>query len=182
MSVKVHISLYRGDIALVPAKIAFIGFPRVGKSTLLKMVMGNRPPLDYKPTIGLDLGSLKFSENVNGVVWDIGGQKNFQPLWDTFLNGAHLIVTVTDSTPKNVLQTKQIVDMIARKRNTRIIAIANKQDVDGHMTALRVEHLLQVPTYPMVAIEEKNKDSFFLILLEELIKTTGSEEGDNNGS
>lgn len=70
---------------MASAKIAFIGYPKVGKSTLLKMVTGQRPPLDYKPTIGLDLGTVKMSENVNGVVWDIGGQKNFQPLWDSFL-------------------------------------------------------------------------------------------------
>ena len=167
---------------MVPAKIAFIGFPRVGKSTLLKMVMGATPPLDYKPTIGLDLGTVKFGDNVSGVIWDLAGQENFQPLWDSFLEGAHLIVTVTDSTPKNVLQTKQIVDMIARKRNTRIIAIANKQDVDGHMSATRVENVLQVPTYPMVALEEKNKDNFYFTLVEELINATESEEEENNGN
>lgn len=94
-----------------------------------------------------------------------------------FLEGADLIVTVTDSTPQNVLQTKQIVDMIARKRNTRIIAIANKQDAEGHMSSSRVENILQVPTYPMVAIEEKNKEDLHLILLEELINATNPEEG-----
>ncbi|MHA1301033.1 MAG: ADP-ribosylation factor-like protein [Candidatus Helarchaeota archaeon] len=167
--------------AKVAAKIAFIGYPRVGKSTLLKMASGNRPPLDYKPTIGLDLGNMRLCDSVNGVIWDIGGQKNFQPLWDSFLSGADLVVTVTDSTPKNVLQTKQIVDMIARKHNARIIAIANKQDQDGHMNAKRVEDVLQVPTYPMVAIEEKNKDNFQMIIIDELIKATESEEGENNG-
>ncbi|MFX0137974.1 MAG: hypothetical protein ACFFDN_30310, partial [Candidatus Hodarchaeota archaeon] len=86
-----------------------------------------------------------------------------------------------DSTPKNVLQTKQMVDMLARKQNTRIIAIANKQDMDGHMSAKRVENLLQVPTYPMVAIEEKNKDNFHMIIIDELIKATEPEEGDEDG-
>ncbi|MFX1449807.1 MAG: ADP-ribosylation factor-like protein [Promethearchaeota archaeon] len=168
--------------AKVAAKIAFVGFPRVGKSTLLKMVQGYKPPLDYKPTIGLDIGSTRLCESVNGVIWDIGGQKNFQPLWDSFLKGANLIVTVTDSTPKNVLQTKQMVDMLARKQKTRIIAIANKQDTDGHMSADRVENILQVPTYPMVAIEKKNKQSFHMIIIEELIKATEPEEEDDNGN
>ncbi|MHA1378810.1 MAG: ADP-ribosylation factor-like protein [Candidatus Helarchaeota archaeon] len=169
--------------AKVAAKIAFIGYPRVGKSTLLKMATGCRPPLDYKPTIGLDLGNMKLCDSVNGVIWDIGGQKNFQPLWDSFLEGADLIVTVTDSTPKNVLQTKQIVDMVARKRRkTRVIAIANKQDQDGHMNAKRVEDVLQVPTYPMVAIEEKNKDNFQMVIIEELIKATEPEKGEKDGN
>ena len=91
-------------------------------------------------------------------------------------------MTVTDSTPKNVLQTKQMVNMLARKQNTRIIAIANKQDMDGHMSAERVENLLQVPTYPMVAIEEKNKDNLHMIIIDELIKATEPEEGDADGN
>ena len=162
----------------VAAKVAFIGFPRVGKSTLLKMATGSRPPLDYKPTIGLDLGNMQLCNTVNSVIWDIGGQKNFQPLWDGFLEVADLIVTVTDSTPQNVLQTKQIIESLARKHNSRIIAVANKQDQDGHMDAKRVEDVLNVPTYPMVAIEEKNKENFKMVIIEELIKATESDDGE----
>lgn len=162
--------------ANIAAKIAFIGYPRVGKSTLLKMATGFKPPLEYKPTIGLDIGKMNLCNSVKGVLWDIGGQKNFKPLWDSFLEGADLIVTVTDSTPTNVLQTKQILDMVVRKHNTRIIAIANKQDQDGRMDAKRVEDVLQVPTYPMVAIEEKNQDNFKMFIIEELIKATETEE------
>jgi small GTP-binding protein len=164
----------------VAAKVAFIGFPRVGKSTLLKMVTGQRPPLDYKPTIGLDLGNVPLCDTVSSVIWDFAGQKAFMPLWDGFLQGANLIVTVTDSTPQNVLQTKQIVESLAKKHQTRIIAVANKQDQDGHMTASRIEDVLQVPTYPMVAIEEKNQDVFKEIIIEELIKAT-EPEGDEDG-
>ena len=162
----------------VAAKVAFIGFPKVGKSTLLKMATGFKPPLDYKPTIGLDLGNMKLCNTVSSVIWDIGGQKNFQPLWDGFLEGANLIVTVTDSTPQNVLQTKQIIESLTRKHNTRIIAVANKQDQDGHMDAKRVEDVLNVPTYPMVAIEEKNKENFKMVIIEELIKATEPEDGE----
>ena len=73
--------------AKVAAKIAFVGLPRVGKSTLLKMVQGCKPPLDYKPTIGLDIGSTRLCENVNGVIWDIGGQKTFNRYGILFLEG-----------------------------------------------------------------------------------------------
>ena len=172
----------RLDQAKVSAKITFIGYPKVGKSTLLKMVTGGKPPLDYQPTIGLALGSMRLCKSVSGVIWDIGGQKNFRPLWDSFLEGSNLIITVTDSTPQNVLQTKQMVEMLTRKQNTRIIAIANKQDQDGHMTAERIEHILEVPTYPMVAIEEKNKDLFHMIIIEELINATEPEEGEEHGN
>ena len=132
--------------------------------------------MDYRPTMGLDFGSMKLGEH-EIKLWDIGGQTQFQPLWDSFLTGTYLTVIVTDSTPKNVLQSKQIVDMLARKStsNSRIIAIANKQDMDGHMKAKRVEDVLHVPTYPLVAIEEENADNIHMIILKELIEAT---EGD----
>ncbi|MHA1143538.1 MAG: ADP-ribosylation factor-like protein [Candidatus Helarchaeota archaeon] len=163
---------------MVSVKVSFVGFPSVGKSTLIKLLSGKKPNLDYKPTMGLDFGSIKLGEH-EIKLWDIGGQDQFRPLWDSFMQGSYLAVVVTDSTPQNVLQSKQIVEMIARKnRDTRIIAIANKQDMDGHMQAKRVEDVLHVPTYPMVAIEEENTERVHMILLRELLEATtgGSAE------
>lgn len=157
---------------MVSVKVSFIGFPSVGKSTLIKLLSGKKPNLDYKPTMGLDFGSIKLGEH-EIKLWDIGGQTRFQQLWDTFLQGSYLAVVVTDSTPQNVLQSKQIVEMINRKnRETHVIAIANKQDMDGHMQAKRVEDVLHVPTYPMIAIEEGNADGVHSIILKELLEAT----------
>jgi len=47
-----------------------------------------------------------------------------------------------------------------------IVCLANKQDLTGHMTPDRVEDLLKIKTYPMVAIDPNNKE-----LLIELIST-----------
>ncbi len=168
----------------VSVKVAFLGYPSVGKSTLIKLLSGKVPPLDYKPTIGLDFASLQFGEH-EVKLWDIGGQAAFQPFWDQFLNGSFLVFVVTDSSPQNVLQTKQLVDWVNHThQNARVVAIANKQDIDGHFSAKRVENVLQVPTYGLTAIDTHQKEKLYYILIKELLKATNGEEkdGNDNGS
>ncbi len=166
-------------------KVSFLGAPSVGKSTLIKLLSGQIPPLDYKPTIGLDFGSLKFGEH-EVKLWDIGGQAAFQPFWNQYLNGTYLVFVVTDSTPQNVLQTKQLVDWVTRtQKNARIVAIANKQDIEGHFNAKRVENVLQIPTYGMTAIDIHQKEKLYYILIKELLYATENgelQDGANNES
>ncbi|NVM54912.1 MAG: GTP-binding protein [Candidatus Helarchaeota archaeon] len=156
-------------------KVSFLGGPSVGKSTLIKLLSGQIPSLDYKPTIGLDFGSLQFGEH-EVKLWDIGGQAAFQPFWNQYLTGSYLVCVVTDSTPQNVLQTKQLVEWVNRtQKNARVIAIANKQDMDGHFTAKRVANVLHVPTYGITAIDPRQKEKLYYILIKELL--TATEEG-----
>lgn len=166
-------------------KVSFLGAPSVGKSTLIKLLSGEVPPLDYKPTIGLDFGNLQFGEH-EVKLWDIGGQAAFQPFWNQYLNGSYLVFVVTDSTPQNVLQTKQLVEWVNRtQKNARVVAIANKQDMDGHFSAKRVENVLHVPTYGITAINPRQKEKMYYILIKELLNATEmgeNENGTNNGS
>ncbi|MHA1277883.1 MAG: ADP-ribosylation factor-like protein [Candidatus Helarchaeota archaeon] len=160
----------------VSVKVSFLGAPSVGKSTLIKLLSGEIPPLDYKPTIGLDFGSLQFGEH-EVKLWDIGGQDAFKPFWDQYLNGSYLVFVVTDSTPQNVLQTKQLVEWVNRtQKRARIVALANKQDIDGHFSAERVENVLHVTTYPITAIEPRERDKLHYILVKELLKATEEDE------
>lgn len=164
----------------VSVKVSFLGAPAVGKSTLIKLLSGQTPiPLDYKPTIGLDFGSLQFGEH-EVKLWDIGGQQAFQPFWNAYLNGSYLICVVTDSTPQNVLKTKQLIDWVNRtQKSARVVALANKQDIDGHLTAKRVENILQVPTYAVTAVDPQQREKLYYILVKELLKATENGEESN---
>lgn len=160
----------------VSVKVSFLGAPSVGKSTLIKLLSGQLPPLEYKPTIGLDFGSLQFGEH-EVKLWDIGGQEAFKPFWNQYLNGSYLVCVVTDSTPQNVLQTKQLIEWLGRtQKNARVIALANKQDIDGHFNAKRVENVLQVPTYGITAIDPKQKEKLYYVLIKELLSATENGE------
>ncbi|MBA7579717.1 hypothetical protein ES708_21593 [subsurface metagenome] len=151
-------------------KISIVGAPATGKTTLSKMIRGELINYKYNPTMGFSLGTLSDPKENPFKIWDFGGQKAFlaQQL-SKYIHGSDLIFIVTDSTPKNVLATMEIID---HARNLidddlcEIVCLANKQDLKGHMTPDRVEELLKIKTYPMVAIDPSNKR-----LMIELIST-----------
>ena len=74
-------------------------------------------------------------------------------MWQDFLRGAGLAVLVCDSTKKNVKKTKEILERFERSLGTKIIAIANKQDLPGALSAQEVQKQLGgLKTYGMSAI------------------------------
>ena len=95
----------------------------------------------------------KYRNGKNCSVWDLGGQKRFKFMWQDFLRGAGLAVIVCDSTEKNVEKTKEIYNRFERSLGTKIIAIANKQDLPGAMSAQEIQKKLGgLKTYGMSAI------------------------------
>jgi len=133
-------------------KICIIGEGGVGKTSLLSLLQGRDVPQERIPTVGLDIeDSLLNGKNCS--VWDLGGQKRFKFMWQDFLRGAGLAVIVCDSTEENVEKTKEIYDRFERSLGTKIIAIANKQDLPGALTAQEVQKKLGgLKTYGMSAI------------------------------
>jgi len=104
------------------------------------------------PTVGLDVeDSLLNGKKCS--IWDFGGQNRFKFMWQDFLRGAGLAVLVCDSTKKNVKKTKELLDRFERSLGTKIIAIANKQDLPGALSAQEVQKRLGgLKTYGMSAI------------------------------
>jgi small GTP-binding protein len=161
-------------------KVAFIGYPKVGKTSMINLLLGKAPQLEYRPTIGLNFGQ-KMIKSMLGEhelnLWDFGGQKNFWPMYNSYLLNTKLCVVVTNSTPKGVLQTKMIIDWLNKRENgvdkMRIIAMANKQDLPGVMAAERVENVLRCPTYPVIAIDPLYRENVIEILktnIEQIVK------------
>ncbi|MHA1584980.1 MAG: ADP-ribosylation factor-like protein [Promethearchaeota archaeon] len=145
--------------SLKNAKISIVGTPAVGKTTLSRLIRGQQISGMYKPTMGFKLGNT----DVDGIkfsFWDFGGQKAYlKQHLSKYVYGSDIIFVVTDSTPKNVLTTKELVDHSKDlvEDSCEIIAIANKQDLDGHLAPDRVEDVLHIPTFPMVAIDKNNR-------------------------
>ena len=133
-------------------KICFIGEGGVGKTSLLSLLNGREVPRERIPTVGLEVeDSLLNGKNCS--IWDLGGQKRFKFMWQDFLRGAGLAVIVCDSTKANVEKTRDIYDRFERSLGTKIIAIANKQDLPGALSAREVQKKLGgLKTYGMSAI------------------------------
>lgn len=133
-------------------KICFIGEGGVGKTSLLSLLQGRDVPYERIPTVGLEVEDSSLNGN-NCSIWDLGGQKRFKFMWPDFLRGAGLAVIVCDSTEKNVEKTKEIYNRFERSLGTKIIAIANKQDLPGAMSAQEIQKKLGgLKTYGMSAI------------------------------
>ena len=154
-----------GKKTLPPAKISIIGMPAVGKTTLTKLLRGQFISGKYNPTMGFKLGSTRIDGN-SFKLWDFGGQKNFiKQHLQKYIHGTDLIFIVTDSTPKNVLSTKELIEYSNNLvEDCEIIAIANKQDLSGHMSARRVQDVLQIPTYPLVATDGSYREQLVTLI------------------
>jgi signal recognition particle receptor subunit beta len=89
-------------------------------------------------------------------------------MWQDFLRGAGLTVLVCDSTEDNIKKTKEIFEKFSRYMNTKIIAIANKQDLPDALSAKKVQKKLGIRTYGMSAIRLDLRDRIRDILEYEL--------------
>jgi small GTP-binding protein len=135
----------------------------VGKSSLLSLLQGREISKNTNPTVGLEIeDSVLNGKKVN--IWDFGGQERFRFMWEDFLRGAGLAVLVCDSTEENINQTKEIYKKFSRYIDSKIIAIANKQDLPGALSAKKVGKKLGIPTYGMSAIRLDLRDRIREIL------------------
>lgn len=145
-------------------KAAIMGHPGVGKSTLVKLMEGSSKEDLVKartPTIGIDFGAFNLEQDIKLSVHDLGGQVQFQFLWDSFIPGTKLFCFITDSTPSNVAQTRSLIHKYRGYNGAKALAIANKQDLPNAMNPSEIQRELGVKTIGMVAIDPQNKDVLF---------------------
>ncbi len=149
-------------------KIALVGEGGTGKTTTLNLLLGETPPLQYVPTIALNLETvenIRFG-NYSLVLWDFAGQQRFRTLWRFYFHGADVIFLVCDSSLRNVIISKDILKLIRRDApKVPVFALANKQDLPNAMKPEVVQKILGVPTYPMVAIDKNRRDEMLGILM-----------------
>jgi small GTP-binding protein len=142
-------------------KICFVGEGGVGKTSLVSLLQGKDILRERSPTVGLEIED----SVLNGKkcsIWDLGGQERFKFMWKDFLRSSGLTVLVCDSTEDNVEKTKEILERYSNHIGSKIIAIANKQDLENSLHPENVEKKLGIKTYGMSAIRadlrERMKD------------------------
>ena len=156
-------------------KVTFIGSPAVGKTTMLRLLSKDTIDRFYFPTHGFDLKTIKL-DDFNIRIWDFGGQKSYLKSYSRdYLIGSDVLFVVTDSSPRNVLNSRELIKFATHfvDRECPIVAIANKQDLkknDGRMSPDRVEKLLHVKTYGLTAINPSERNKLLDIIRKELNK------------
>ncbi len=149
-------------------KVSLVGAQNVGK-TAIKNLLEGRPQDAAKrdPTIGVGFGKVEVDDKTC-CLWDYGGQKQFQFMWDSFLKGTKLTIVITDSTEKNVEETKDMLARFNRFQGSKVIALANKQDIPGALAPDVVGQRLGIKTYGTVAVDGKNMSGLLNILKAEI--------------
>ena len=146
------------------SKICLLGEGGVGKSSLLSLLQGRELTMERTPTVGLEIENTDVL-GVKTSVWDFGGQDRFKFMWQDFLRGSGLTVLVTDSTEANIRKTKELYEKFSRCIRARVIAIANKQDLPGALSAEDVQKKLGgIKTYGMSAIRAELRERMRTIL------------------
>ncbi|MBD3159930.1 MAG: hypothetical protein GF309_14205 [Candidatus Lokiarchaeota archaeon] len=138
-------------------KIAIFGQPRVGKTTISRMILKKRIPLRYVSTIGVKVrpvpGGL-IGSGTGIVLWDIGGQPRFRSMWPTYLRGSQLVLVTTDSTLESVLWARKMIPHVRSwTGDAALLGVANKQDRPVALTCERVSSILGIDTIPLTALE-----------------------------
>ena len=151
-------------MSITKQKICILGEGGVGKTSLLSLLQGREVLTERTPTVGLEIENTQIL-GVKTSVWDFGGQDRFKFMWQDFLRGAGLTVLVTDSTEENIERTKELYEKFSRSVSAKVIAIANKQDIPGALSAEDVQKKLGgIKTYGMSAIRTELRDRMRSIL------------------
>jgi len=170
------------DIILEPIKVSIIGLGGVGKTTLVHLICGENIPLEYQPTINVEITNFNGADigvNRSIVLWDFAGQSNFRALWQSLLDKTDIALLVLDSTYESLNPTKDIIHDILDKqyKDKLVIGIANKQDIPNRLTPKFIERMLSVierdppiKVHGMIAINTVYREKILAILRDAINK------------
>ncbi|XP_067109238.1 ADP-ribosylation factor-like protein 14 [Osmerus mordax] len=140
----------RGSALQQEARVLLLGLDSAGKSTLLYKLKYNESVVTV-PTIGFNVEMLEARRKqgkVDLTVWDVGGQRNMRPHWRSFHQDTAGLVFVVDSSDRGRLdEARRELEKTLRSellRGRPVVILANKQDVDGAVTATEITELFNL--------------------------------------
>ena len=156
----------------IRTKISLIGFSGVGKTTITKLISAEEIPDTHIPTITGKVSTIKIGKLVFHL-WDFAGQEQFSYLWSDFIFGSDAVLLITDSSIENVEKSRYFVELIKDQTpNAYSAAIANKQDLENALSIEKIEKILGIKAYSMIAIESNNRDKMIQIVADILEMNT----------
>lgn len=145
-------------------KISLVGFSGVGKTTTTNLICADEIPSVHIPTITGKISTVKIGK-LYFHLWDFAGQEQFSYLWNDFILGSDAVLIITDSTLENVEKSKFFFELVKEYvpfAHTAIIG--NKQDLPDALTVEKIQEILGLKTYSMVAIDPENRDKMIQII------------------
>ena len=145
-------------------KICLVGFSGVGKTTSTNLICASEIPSVHIPTITGKISTVKIGK-LYFTLWDFAGQEQFSYLWNDFILGSDAVLIITDSSLENVEKSRFFIELVkdhAPYAHTAVIG--NKQDLPSALHVDKIQEILGVKTYSMVAIDPENRDKMIQII------------------
>ena len=151
-------------------KVVMVGLDNAGKSTILyRLHLGD--VIATHPTVGSNVEEV-VHRNVRFQVWDLGGQDKLRKVWSTYYCGAHAVILVIDSMDRErlpiVCDELNTITGHEDLKSAALLVLANKQDVQGAMSAVEITQALKL---------HSNKDHAWQIQPCSALTGTGLFEG-----
>ena len=179
-------------VSEINIKLTILGYWGVGKTSITNAFMDKEIPIMYIPTIGSNIIRKEYklkNEYIRVNIWDIGGQRSFNPLNPVFFSNIDAAFLVFDLTnPKEtLLELKQtyLENLRNKSPDCIIYLIGNKSDlIKLEDTDVLLNNIRQsdIKELPLVFISAKTKvnlsEAFELIIfryLKKLEKESNSE-------
>ncbi|XP_029997881.1 ADP-ribosylation factor-like protein 4D [Sphaeramia orbicularis] len=131
--------------------IVVIGLDSAGKTSLLYRLK-LREFVETIPTKGFNMERIKLpmgNSKTNTTmyqVWDVGGQEKLRPLWKSYTRRTDGLVFVVDAAETERIEEAKVelhrIARLAENQGVPMLVLANKQDLEGAMSATEVEKVL----------------------------------------
>ncbi|KAM6913616.1 putative ADP-ribosylation factor-like protein 5C [Lycodopsis pacificus] len=125
-------------------KVIIVGLDNAGKTTILYQFL-TKEAVHTSPTIGSNVEEI-IVRKTHFLVWDIGGQESLRASWYSYYGNTEIVIVVVDSTDRErlTLTKEELHRMLAHEdlEKAAILILANKQDVNGSMTAAEISQCL----------------------------------------
>jgi ADP-ribosylation factor related protein 1 len=143
-------------------RVLVLGLDGAGKTCALERLKGTLPPAgggqppnplpphQVVPTVGLNTARAEMA-GARLVLWDLGGAEALRSIWERYLDDAHALAFVVDSSPSGRARLAEARDVMAHLLMSRDLAaaplavLANKQDAEGALGAADVARALGLP-------------------------------------
>eukprot|EP00842_Homolaphlyctis_polyrhiza_P006691 jgi/Hompol1/7022/HPOL_000287-RA len=143
--------------------VIIIGLDNAGKTTLLERiktifmgVAGLRPD-QIGPTVGLNVGKADV-KNSRLILWDLGGQRELQSIWEKYYSECHGIIFVVDSTDRaRIDEVKETLGRVIQNEiveGVPVLMLANKQDSNDALTISEIQQI-----FNQIAVKLEARDS-----------------------
>jgi len=136
--------IFSGLFGSKETRILILGLDGAGKTTILyRLQVGE--VVTTIPTIGFNVETVTY-KNLKFQVWDLGGQTSIRPYWRCYYANTDAVIYVVDSQDRDRIgiSKQELVAMLEEEelRKAVLVVLANKQDMDGAMSATDVSNAL----------------------------------------